>query len=64
MIKLAERLSKDFVYVRVDFYLLDDGTIKFGEMTFTPSSGVSQWSPPSTAIKFAKMIRLPKRKIR
>ena len=34
MINLAQKLSQDFSYVRVDFYVLDDGTIKFGEMTF------------------------------
>lgn len=36
MIKYAEILSKDFKFVRVDFYN-DDGKIIFGELTFTPA---------------------------
>lgn len=44
MIALAENLSEGFRYVRVDLYLLNDGSIKFGEMTFTPRNGVCKWS--------------------
>lgn len=44
MWKIAEVLSEGFPYVRVDLYQLNDGTIKFGEMTFTPYSGACRWS--------------------
>lgn len=36
MIAYAEKLSKDFPFVRVDFYN-DNGKIVFGELTFTPA---------------------------
>lgn len=45
MIVLAEKLSKGFRHARVDFYRLNDGTIKFGEMTFTSAGGVQKWTP-------------------
>ena len=60
MLKLAEILSKDFSYVRVDLYELDDGSIKFGEMTFTPSSGMYDWNPPEMDAKWGEIVRLPK----
>ena len=40
MIRISEMLSKGFSYVRVDFYVLDDGSLKFGEMTFIPTSSI------------------------
>jgi hypothetical protein len=46
MLNLARVLSAGFHFVRVDLYVLDNGTIKFGEMTFTPYSGVCKWTPP------------------
>ncbi|MBQ2811217.1 MAG: hypothetical protein IJF12_03505 [Alphaproteobacteria bacterium] len=60
MIELAEKLSKDFNHVRVDFYRLDDGTVYFGEMTFTPMSGVCKWNDEKINILLGKKIRLPK----
>ena len=38
MIKIAEKLSKDFDYVRVDLYSVDD-KIYFGELTFHHGAG-------------------------
>lgn len=45
LIFLAESLSKEFAHARVDFYVLNDGSLKFGEMTFTSYSGVCKWEP-------------------
>lgn len=47
LIYLAKKLSKDFKYVRVDMYSVDD-RVYFGEMTFCHGSG---WEPiyPRTA---------------
>lgn len=59
MIKLAEILSKNINFVRVDFYSLDDGTIYFGEMTFTPTSGTVKWKDEKVGLKFGQMISLP-----
>ncbi len=56
--ELAEILCKGFPYVRVDLYHLDNGDIKFGEMTFTPSSGQCTWIPEGTDEMLGKMIRL------
>lgn len=46
MLNAVRILCQGFILVRVDFYCLDDGNIKFGEMTFTPASGIpSKWTP-------------------
>lgn len=39
MIKIAKELSRDFTFVRVDLYELND-CVYFGELTFTPANGV------------------------
>lgn len=59
LISLAETLSQGFAFVRVDFYVLDDGSIKFGEMTFTPHNGTMKWNPPEQDLVFGKLINLP-----
>ena len=38
MVKIAERLGKNFPFVRVDLYNID-GKIYFSELTFTPAKG-------------------------
>ena len=40
LLELAEKLSKGFNHVRVDFYITNSGKIYFGEMTFTSCSGI------------------------
>ena len=62
LVSAAEILSKGFPYVRVDLYRLDNGSIKFGEMTFTPSSGQCTWIPEGTDEMLGKLIELPKLK--
>lgn len=37
--EIAESLSKDFPFVRVDLYIIN-GKIYFGELTFTPAAGL------------------------
>lgn len=44
MIKIAQTLSKDFPFVRIDLYYLNKRII-FGEMTFYPWSGYVQFNP-------------------
>lgn len=44
MLSVAKKLSEDFEYVRVDMYNID-GDIYFGELTFTPFSGLSRFNP-------------------
>lgn len=56
MIELAEILADGFPHVRVDLYLLNDGTIKFGEMTFTSFSGVMRWSDKNINFRLGELI--------
>ena len=44
VIKLAEKLSVDFCYVRIDFYIVDN-KIFFGEITFHDTGGFGCFSP-------------------
>lgn len=59
MLSIAKNLCRDFIYVRVDLYLLDNGVIKFGEMTFHPFSGFGRWQPPEANLLMGEKIRLP-----
>ena len=54
---IAKKLSEGFPYVRVDLYLLEDG-IKFGEMTFTPTNGISKWQDKEFA-PYLNQIKAP-----
>ena len=60
MIELAEKLSQGFNHVRVDFYRLDDGTIYFGEMTFTSASGSCKWNDEKINKHLGNLIKIPK----
>ena len=62
MLNFAKVLCKDFAYVRVDLYRLDDGSLKFGEMTFTTASGMCTWDPPEYDLVLGEMITLPETK--
>jgi hypothetical protein len=44
MVEAAEILGRDFSFIRVDLYDLEDGP-KFSEMTPTPGSGLSRFFP-------------------
>ena len=44
MIKLAEKLSQNTIFLRVDFYEINK-KIYFGELTFYPGSGFEEFSP-------------------
>lgn len=55
MISLAEKLAAGFEHVRVDFYRLDNGDIRFGEMTFTSASGGCHWDPPEWNLKLGRL---------
>lgn len=59
MLKIAEKLSEDFPYVRVDLYNIK-GKIYFGELTFYPWSGYVQYSPDSADFLFGEDFELRK----
>ena len=46
MLELATKLADGFGFVRVDFYEIE-GRLLFGEMTFTPESGLMRFEPDS-----------------
>ena len=57
MIKLAERLSKNKPFLRVDFYNVN-GKIFFGELTFYPASGLGIWTTEEADIKIGEYLRV------
>lgn len=60
MIEYAEILSKDFPFVRVDFYNIN-GKIYFGEFTFFASGGALEFQPEEYDRIFGDMIELPEK---
>jgi len=57
MLALAKVLSKEFKYIRVDFYVVKD-KIYFGELTFYPCNGFGVFDPPSMDHEFGRLINL------
>jgi hypothetical protein len=57
-VEIAEELSVDFDFIRVDLYLIDE-TIYFGELTNTPENGFGRIRPRS--FDFETGARLPDR---
>ncbi len=43
MLNVSRKLSHSFVYVRIDFYIIEN-KLKFGEMTFTPGGGIYRYN--------------------
>ncbi len=55
---VAEKLSKEFPFVRADLYIIDH-KIVFGELTFTPSAGLDQSRLPETDKLLGEQLILP-----
>ena len=60
MIELSEKLAKDFICVRVDWYEVN-GKIYFGEMTFTPNAALIQFEPKEYDKILGELIHLPEK---
>lgn len=45
LLAISRSLCRGFKNVRIDWYILNDGSIKFGEMTFTSCAGMAKWEP-------------------
>lgn len=58
MLELSRSLSSGIPFVRTDFYV-SDGKVFFGEMTFYPTSGYTQFVPDSYDRLFGDWIELP-----
>lgn len=59
MRRIAEQLSADCPFLRVDFYSVYD-RIYIGELTFYPGSGYIQFEPKSTDLKYGEMLDIGK----
>lgn len=59
MIELAEKLSENIPFVRVDFYEVNN-KVYFGEMTFFPGSGFEEFQPEEWDRTLGNWISLPK----
>ena len=62
MVKIAEKLSSDFMHVRVDFYDVN-GKIYVGELSFSSASGFGVFTPREWDFKIGEWLeldRLPK----
>lgn len=57
MVRLAEILSADFKFCRVDFYTLGK-SIFFGEITFHPTSGFGMFKPSNWDLEFGKRLKI------
>lgn len=57
MIKVAETLSRDFPFVRVDLYSIRGGTY-FSELTFYPNGGFATFYPMEWEYKIGKWLKL------
>lgn len=57
MIKIANKLSKDIPFIRIDLYNIN-GKIYFGEMTFFPASGIGVFTPDGTDKMLGDLITL------
>ena len=60
MIEIAEKLSKNFVHLRVDLYNAN-GKIYFGELTFYPAGGMDPFEPKIWDEKIGDLLILPKK---
>ena len=59
MIEYAEILAAEFVFVRVDFFLVGE-SIYFAELTFTPGGGYNELTPSSCLLELGRKLKLPK----
>ena len=61
MIRVAEELSKEFKFLRVDLYNVK-GKIYFGELTIYPAAGMGAFIPEEWDDKLGGWIELPRLK--
>lgn len=59
MIEVAEKLSEELPFARIDLYDVDN-KIYFGEITLTPAGGLTPFIPLDKDLLYAKKIKLEK----
>ena len=57
MLSLSRILSAEFEHVRVDWYILSSGSIRFGEMTFSTWGGMEKFEPEKYDRVFGNLIK-------
>lgn len=62
LLSISSKLSAGFCHARIDFYKLDNEKIKFGEITFTSTSGICKWNPEKYDRILGDYLILPKAK--
>lgn len=62
MIEIAEELSRDIPYVRIDLYEIN-GKVYFGELTFFPGAGFVPFKPDSFDYLLGSWLELPSKKL-
>ncbi|MDT2819125.1 ATP-grasp fold amidoligase family protein [Vagococcus lutrae] len=60
MLEYSYILAEDFPFVRVDFYEME-GKVIFGELTFTPTSGMATYYTPEAQLLLGNWLTLPKK---
>lgn len=58
MLQIAKKLSRMFLYVRVDLYEVNE-KVYFGELTFTSGAGLEIFKPKSIDLLWGKELKLP-----
>lgn len=58
LLTLAKKLSKDFIHVRTDFYIINN-KIYFGELTFLHGAGYESFRPEKFGQLMGKWLHLP-----
>ncbi len=56
-LKTASDLARPFPLCRIDLYLLPDGVIKAGEVTFFPGEGIVPFTPPEADFEMGRIAR-------
>ncbi len=62
MLELSAELSKDFIHIRVDWYIIKS-QLFFGELTFYDASGLVSFKDEKWDYEFGSWINLPKSEI-
>ena len=57
---VAEKISQNYPFLRVDFYSIYD-QLYIGELTLYPGSGYIQFNPPEVDLKYGKILNLGKK---
>lgn len=63
IVAAAEKLSRPFPFVRVDFYSVN-GRAVFGEMTFTPHGGIDTYMTDLAQDTMGRLLKLPEKRLR